>query len=153
MKKIFCCTLLIVLAATTFCQKNMHRQPQTPELHLEKSKKLKEAGWWVLGSGALSLFIGATIPKNVIPTHTEYWAFIGAITFPAREEVTDGAATLMTLGAIGIITSGFTFYVAHRNRRKAADLSAMLKWESRPLLSQAGLQRYSFPAASFKIRL
>ena len=128
MKKISICILLLIFAATSFCQQTKSLQPLTRKEYLAKSKTQKVFGFILLGAGVTTLIIiskGNTDLNAVGPL-----AVIG---------------TLSTLGSIPL------FIASGRNKRKALKASTSLKFEKVQSIHQPGLSFNSFPAMSLKI--
>ena len=121
--------MLLVLAATSFCQQSKSL-PLTREEYLTKSRTQKVFGFILLGAGATTLII---LSKG----NTDL----------------DVAAPLAVAGTLSALGSIPLFIASGRNKRKARNASTSLKFEKAQSVQPTGITFKSFPAISLKIRL
>ena len=122
--------MLLIFAATSFCQETKSLQSLTREEYLTKSKTQKVFGFILLGAGATTLIIiskGNTDLNAVGPL-----AVVGA---------------LSTLGSIPL------FIASGKNKKRAMEVTTSLKFEKTQSIQQSGISFHSFPAMSLKINL
>lgn len=122
--------MLLIFAATSFCQQTNSLQTLTHEDYLKKSKHQKTAAWILLGTGAAMFAIAA--PGNVS---------FGTL------------GTLVVVGAISTLSSIPLFIASGRNKRKALNASTYFKFEKVPSIQQSGITLHSYPTISLKIKL
>ena len=129
MKKIILFSLLLLLSAVTFCQ-----QTTAPTLtkaeYLQKSKGQKTAAWILLGVGVACAAIAApgNVSLNSLPV-----LIIGG-----------GAA------AIGSIP---LFIASAKNKKRASNISASFRIETRSSVQQYSINRIPYPALTVRFSL
>ena len=135
MKKIMIYFLLLIIPATSFCQKTNENTPAVNTDYLQKSKNQKTAAWVLLGGG--TALIGA-----------------GFLIGDSKESTFDDAATGVVLAGIGVLSSIGSiplFIASGKNKRKAMKASTFIKMETVPLLQKQSLVQNSYPAFSVHI--
>ncbi|MEP6711099.1 MAG: hypothetical protein ABJA37_01725 [Ferruginibacter sp.] len=127
MKLAIICIALLFTATVSFCQETKPSQALTKQEYLQKSKSQKTAAWILLGSG-VALFAVAS-PGNASFSTT---------------------AVLAVGGIVATLSSIPLFIAAGRNKRKAMNASAYLKFEN-GLCLQTGTAANTYPAVSITI--
>lgn len=135
MKKIMIYFLLLVLPATSFCQKANDSVPVVKTDYLVKSKNQKTAAWVLLGGGAV--LIGT-----------------GFIVGDGKNSSFDDAATGVFLAGIGVLSAIGSiplFIASGKNKRRAMKASAFIKMEPVPLIQKQSYIQSSYPAFSVSL--
>ncbi|MEI9909938.1 MAG: hypothetical protein WDO71_09860 [Bacteroidota bacterium] len=137
MKKIILCTMLMAIAATTFCQETKPSQPVTRADYLHKSKNQKTAAWVLLGGGVALIGSGFLIGDR-------------------KESSFDDAGTGVVMGGIGLLaTIGSIplFIASAKNKKRGMAASAYLKMEDALGIHGYSMIHTSFPSLSVKFNL
>jgi hypothetical protein len=135
MKKIFICTMMMAMAATSFCQETNSTQPHTKQDYLKKSKDQKTAAWVLLGGGTVMIGTGFLIGAR-------------------KESSFDDAATGFIIAVVGVVSdigSIPLFIASGRNKRKAIRIS--FRNETAPQLLKNSFAYRSVPSVTLKISL
>lgn len=128
MKKISICIMMLILSATTFCQNAQSSKPKTRKEYLALSRSQKVAGFIFLGAGLTTIVLisKGNTSLDVLPI-------------------------LAVLGAAATAVSLPLFIASGRNKRKAMNASAFLKFEQAQFVHGTGICFHNFPALSIKL--
>lgn len=136
MKKISICIMLLILAATSFCQQTKSLQQLTREEYLTKSKNQKATGWVAFGVGTVVLAITAISSASNVCIGT---GCTKHTPFPIAA----------VLGTAMMVSSAPLFIASGKNKRKA---NLMLKDETVFFNPQLNIKKH-FVALGVKINL
>ena len=130
MKKIITCAAILILVVNSFCQQTSFTPTLSSAEYLSKSRIQKTFGFLLLSGGVTTLAIASK----------------GNVDFGTLDMmvIAGGAATL---GSIPL------FIAAGKNKKRAINTSAFLKFETNKLLNQSVMKLQAFPAISFKFNL
>jgi O-antigen/teichoic acid export membrane protein len=138
MKKFIICTMLMAMAATSFCQETNSTQPLTKQDYLKKSKDQKTAALVLVGVGGGLIVVGIV---NGVKGFDDW----------SNDSYYGRAVTFSIIGAVGVLSSIPLFIASHRNKRKAMRFS--FKNESAPQLLKNSFAYRFVPSLSLKILL
>jgi hypothetical protein len=115
----------------------------TREYYLQKSNRMKTAGWILLGVGS-ALTIGGIIVYNDA-MNSEDWV----------NGIYNGAGGYIAIiaGSAMVVTSIPILIVAGNNKKKAMELSSSLKLEPYQQIHEASLATQWVPSISFRLSL
>lgn len=133
MRKLFSCTMLLLLTTSAFCQQIVVSPSFSQENYLEKSKKQKTAAWILLGGGA-AVAVGAAILDVSSDWSTSETPYLVALSA--------GCASM--LGSIPL------FIASKRNKRKAKSASTYFEIRQNTVPTNTGLTLHSTPTLSLK---
>ena len=142
MKKIITCSVFVAIAAISFCQQNVQKQPLAKTDYLQKSKKQKTVGWVLLGGGATLVLTGIIIPKGDLVQ--EGW-------FGNSYENDGVKGTFQLAGIVSMLGSIPFFRASKRNNRRA--MSFAFKNETATRLVKSSLICRPVPSLNLTIRL
>ncbi|MGN6164881.1 MAG: hypothetical protein ACTHOF_10105 [Flavisolibacter sp.] len=134
MRKYFTCTMLLLMAATSFCQQTDSSQSLTQKSYLQKSKSQKTAAWVLLGGG-FALAVGAAALDASSDWSKSETPYLVAIFV--------GGASM--LGSIPV------FIASGRNKRKAMNASTYLQIRQNPFPTNTGLTLHATPTLSLQL--
>ena len=137
MKKSMVYFLLLALPLISFCQKTNDSVPSVQTDYVQKSKNQKTAAWILLGGGAA--LIGT-----------------GFIVGDGKEASFDDAATGAVLAGVGLLSTIGSiplFIASGKNKRKAMNMSTVIKMEKATIVERQCFVQSSYPAIAFKINL
>ncbi len=145
MKQIIICTMLFLVASSSFSQQTTSQPSFTQQDYLEKSKKQKKIGTILLVGGGGLIATAIIIPKGELVYDG---ICVGA--FCDDKYKNDGIKSVFFIaGGIAALSSLPLFIVSRKNRRKATSVS--FKMENTVQLYNQYLVRTSFPALRVKV--
>jgi hypothetical protein len=135
MKKIILCTMLMAMAATTFCQETNPTKPVTRADYLQKSKNQKTAAWILLGGGVALIGSGFLIGDR-------------------KEASFDDAGTGVVMGGIGLLATigSIPLFIASSKKKKKA-MSLSFKNETIPQIYKSNFVYHYIPSLTLKAEL
>jgi hypothetical protein len=136
MRKFFICTMLLLMATSSFCQQTDFSQSLTPQNYLQKSKKQKTAAWILLGGGAAVAAGAIILDLNSDWSKPETPYLVALFT---------GCASM--LGSIPL------FIASGRNKKKAMNASTYFEIRQNPVSTNTGLTLHPTPTLSLKFNL
>lgn len=143
MKQTILSSLLLVIATIAFSQQTQPSLTLIQQDYLDKSNIQKTAAWVLLGGGAALIITGSVIPQGELE--------FNPLTF-SNDHKNDGVKAVFYLGGtLAMLGSIPLFIASKRNKRKAINVAAYLKFEKTPFVQQARIDFHSFPAVSIKI--
>ena len=137
MKKVMIYFLLFDLPAVSFCQKTNDSVAPIKIDYMQKSKNQKTAAWILLGGGAA--LIGT-----------------GFIVGDGKEASFDDAATGAVVAGVGLLSAIGSiplFIASGKNKRKAMNMSTVIKMEKATIIERQSFVQSSYLAIAFKINL
>ena len=138
MKNVTTILLLLIIAASTFCQQTI-TPSLTKEDYMQKSKHQKTAAWILLGGGLLCTGIGSIRFQPNDPWGGE------------NDQPTTGSTIFLVTGLAAIATSIPFFIASGKNKKRAAAVS--FKNEPIPLIYKNSMAYGSIPSLNLKIKL
>ncbi|MEO8109149.1 MAG: hypothetical protein ABI594_03910 [Ginsengibacter sp.] len=131
MKKITVCSMLLIFAASSFCQQIQKSSTLlTREEYLKKSRTQKTVGFVLLGAGAVALL-------SVSGGNTDFGTL----------------GTVVVAGGVSILASIPFFIASGKNKRKANNASLAFKFEKSQTIQSTEIGFHSFPALSLTLNL
>ena len=144
MRQLILCTMLFLVASSSFSQQTTSQPSFTQQDYLEKSKKQKKIGTILLVGGGGLIATAIIIPKGELVYDG---ICVGA--YCSDKYKNDGIKSIFFIaGSIAALSSVPLFIMSRKNRRKATSLS--FKMENAVQLSNQNLVRTSFPALRVK---
>ena len=134
MRKLFTCTMLLLMTTSSFCQQTDFSQSLTQQNYLQKSKKQKTAAWVLLGGGA-AVAVGAAILDVNSDWNKSETPYLVAI----------------SIGCASMLSSIPLFIASKRNKRKAMNASTYFEIRQNPVPTNTGLTLHSTPTLSLKL--
>ena len=153
MGKIMFYTLLLVIPATTFCQKTNDSISVVKTDYLKKSKNQKTAAWVLFGGGLVLTTTSIVMATSKV---TEDYVNVIAGVFssepPPQNDYTAENILLIT-GTASMLASIPFFIASKKNKRRAIDMSANIKMENARMIQYQSFVQTSYPAIALKIKL
>jgi drug/metabolite transporter (DMT)-like permease len=134
MRKLFICTILLLMMTSSFCQQTNIGQSSIQNDYLQKSKRQKTAAWILLGGG-FALAVGGAIlelSSDWNKSETPYLVVIG----------TGGASMLASIPL---------FIASGQNKRKAMNASTYFEIRKNPVLTNSMVVLHATPTLSLKL--
>jgi hypothetical protein len=156
MKKITVFILMLLIAASSFCQQTGPAPSFTKQDYLNKSKNERNTAWILAGSGLVMTTVTSMIVANEDTASTEnFVATVINLVFNNDTEDPDHKTSVtgvfFFIGAISIVTSIPLFISASKNKRKAMSISFIN--QPLPQLHGNSLVYHAIPSLKFKISL
>ena len=140
-------SLLVFLLATTFAGLTQSLM-LTKDDYLQKSKRQKTTGFIFLCGGAALLITGAVVGTSSAADE------IASIITEGDDDNSFLAAGVMVATGVAAMAGSIPFFIASgKNKKKAAKISAAIKFDNRKLLQGQKISMRYYPAASLKISL
>ncbi len=144
MRQIIICTILFLVASSSFSQQTTSQPSFTQQNYLEKSKKQKKTATILLAVGAGLIVTSVVIPKGELTY--DGICVVGICTDKYKNDGIKSA--FFIAGGLAALSSVPLFIVAGKNRRKATSVS--FKMENTIQLYKQNLVHTSFPALRVK---
>lgn len=147
MKKIIVFSLLLTLSVASFSQSTTTAIPAEKTDYLKKSKTQKTAAWILLGGGVV--MTSAAIAMGI----NKFNNIFDDIITPGQSESNNDGEVLFYTGLVAMAGSIPLFFISSKNKKKANNVSASFKMESRSYVHQSIITRTPYPALSLKLNL
>ncbi len=150
MKKTLVASLIMMFSITSFSQAITTEVPAVKTDYLQKSKKQKTAAWVLMGGGTALFLTGFAIPEGEYISSGNFWDDLFWGGHHKNDEI---KSTFWGIGTLSMLGSIPFFLASGKNKRKAENISASFKMESRTFIQQNAITRTHYPAFSIKLPL
>lgn len=141
MKKLIIALLACITYIIPFCQETQTTSPLTGKDYLQKSRNQKIGAWVLLGGGALITAGGLK------------WFYNEMDLFNSDNDSNEDIAIIVS--GIGVAAMGGSiplFIASARNKRKALQMNAQFKMETRDLIKQDIIAKQVYPVICFTMQ-